>query len=644
MELRDHASSELENVTPEEVSLSVETPADAPLVNDETVKSDVNEELEKVTDAAPSETAAEEGDVDVTDGDASSADVPSCRPASKEEVIDRLAEISLRPAAEISRDEVTRLRQAFHALRKNELVAEKEAFLAAGNDEADYLPTLDPLEERLGELLNNIKAAKALFLVKQDEERRENLAKKRDIIKELDEMAADTDNVNRHFPRFRELTQSFKEVGDVPPTDATDVWRDYQAVVERFYDQLKVNKDLRDYDFRKNLDMKQLLIEEAEKLDAESDVVTAFRRLQDLHEKWRDVGPVAKELREEIWNRFKEASAVINKKYQTFFEERKERERENEEKKTAICERVEAIDLSKLNAHSAWEQATKDIIAAQEEWKKLGFASKKVNNALFARFRKTCDDFFTAKGEYFRRVRDERNSNLERKIALCERAEALKDSTEWKKTAEEMTRLQQEWKSIGAVDKKHSDVVWRRFLDACDYFFDARKKATSGQRRTERENLRAKEEVVASLKAIADDTPRDEAIAKVKELQAAWQGIGHVPFRDKDKINEEYRAVVGHLYEHFDIREKRARMEAFVGNIREMHGDENRLGRERERLVRALEQKRAEIKTYENNLGFFNVTSKSGNALLRDMERKIEHLKEDLKSLEEKIRLIDSNI
>ncbi|WP_295728673.1 DUF349 domain-containing protein [uncultured Muribaculum sp.] len=644
MELRDHASSELENVKPEEVSLSVEIPADAPLVNDETVDSGVNEEREKETDAAQTDVSAEEECAEVTDGDASAPDVASCRPASKEEVIDRLAEISLRPAAEISRDEVTRLRQAFHALRKNELVAEKEAFIAAGNEEADYLPALDPLEERLGELLNNIKAAKALFLVKQDEERRGNLARKRDIIKELDEMAADTDNVNRHFPRFRELTQAFKDAGDVPPTDATDVWRDYQAVVERFYDQLKVNKDLRDYDFRKNLDMKQLLIDEAQKLDAESDVVTAFRRLQDLHEKWRDVGPVAKELREEIWNRFKEASAVINKKYQTFFEERKERERENEEKKTAICERVEAIDLSTLTAHSAWEQATKEIIAAQEEWKKLGFASKKVNNALFARFRKTCDDFFTAKGEYFRRVRDARNTNLERKIALCERAEALKDSTEWKKTAEEMARLQQEWKSIGAVDKKHSDAVWRRFLDACDYFFDARKKATSGQRRTERENLRAKEEVVASLKAIADDTPREEAIAKVKELQAAWQGIGHVPFRDKDKINEEYRAAVGRLYEHFDIREKRARMEAFAGNIREMHGDENRLGRERERLVRALEQKRAEIKTYENNLGFFNVTSKSGNALLRDMERKIEHLKEDLKSLEEKIRLIDSNI
>ena len=642
MELRDHASEELENVKPEEVSLPMEIPADAPTVNDSAVKSDVVEET-VAEPLLPVAGPADEEAVASVDADPQ-ADTASDRPVSKEEVIARMEEIATRRGDDISRDEVTRLRQAFHAFRKNELIAEKEAFVAEGNDEKDYLPSLDPLEERMSSLLNIIKEAKAEFIARQEEERRENLVKKRDIIKELDEMAADTDNVNRHFQRFRELAQAFKEVGEVPPTDATDVWRDYQATVERFYDQLKVNKDLRDYDFRKNLEMKQLLIDEAEKLNAESDVVVAFRRLQELHDKWRDVGPVAKELRDEIWNRFKEASAVINKKYQAFFEERKERERENEEKKTAICARVEAIDVAGLNSHSAWEQATREILSAQEDWKKLGFASKKINNALFARFRKTCDDFFTAKGDYFRKVRDERSSNLERKTALCERAEAIKESTEWKKTGDAIAELQKEWKTIGPVDKKHSDIVWRRFLDACDYFFDRRKKATSGQRRTERENLRGKEEVIASLKAIAEDTPRDEAIAKVKELQAAWQSIGHVPFRDKDRVNEEYRNVVGHLYEHFDIREKRARMEAFAGNIRDMQGDENRLGRERERLVRALEQKRGEIKTYENNLGFFNVTSKSGNALLRDMERKIDHLKEDLKALEEKIRLIDQNI
>ncbi len=379
MELRDQSSAELENIRPEEVSLPAEVSADAPAVTDSVVESDVNEVCENET--VPVGNAGGEL-VSEPEASASVSESVVERPMTKEEVIARLEEISSRSGADVSRDEVTRLRQAFHAFRKNELIAEKGAFIADGNDEKDYLPSLDPLEERMTVLLNIIKEAKAEFIARQDEERRANLARKRDIIRELDEMAADTDNVNRHFPRFRELTQAFKDAGEVPPTDATDLWRDYQAAVERFYDQLKVNKDLRDYDFKKNLEMKQLLIEEAEKLEEEADVVTAFRRLQDLHEKWRDVGPVAKELRDEIWNRFKEASAIINKKYQAFFEERKERERENEEKKTSICERVEKIDITSLANHSSWEQATKEILAAQEEWKKLGFASKKVNNAL----------------------------------------------------------------------------------------------------------------------------------------------------------------------------------------------------------------------------------------------------------------------
>lgn len=631
MEMREQSSPVAPEVTPEEVILPAAEATEACAV--------CEENIEIAAEDAP-EAEVDESTPEATD---EAAEAPA-RPASKEEVVERLTEIAARPAAEMGRDEVTRLRQAFHAFRKNELLAERDAFIAAGNEEKDFLPALDPAEETVARLLNTIKEAKAEFIARQDEERRANLERKRDIIRELDEMAADTDNVNRHFPRFRELAQAFKDAGEVPPTDTTDIWHAYQSAVERFYDQLKVNKDLRDYDFRKNLELKQLLIDEARKLADEADVVTAFRRLQELHDKWRDAGPVAKELRDEIWNQFKDASAVINKKYQAFFEERKERERDNEEKKTAICERVEAIDLTAISGHAAWEEATKAILAAQEEWKKLGFASKKVNNTLFARFRKVCDEFFAAKGEHFRNIRDVRTANLEKKVALCERAEALKESTDWKKTADLLAELQKEWKTIGPVEKKHSDAVWRRFLAACDDFFERRKKATSGQRRTERDNLRAKEEIVAKLKAIAPDTARDEAIALVKEMQAAWQGVGHVPFRDKDRINEEYRAIVGKLYEQFDIREKRARMEAFAGNIRDMEGDETRLTRERDRLNRALEAKRAEIKTYENNLGFLNVTSKTGNTLLRDMERRIENLRDDLKAITEKIRIIDEKL
>lgn len=563
---------------------------------------------------------------------------------TKDDIIAALETISEKDGADISREEVSSLRQHFHAIRKSELAAEKQAFIEKGNEEAAFAPMPDELEDRFHQLTEIIKEKKAQYVAAIEAERKANLEKKLAIIDELGKMAEDTDNVNRLFPHFRELTQEFKTVGDVPPTDMTDLYRNYSAAVERFYDQLKINKDLRDYDFKKNLEQKQLLIDEAEKLAEEEDVIIAFRRLQELHDKWREIGPVAKEIREEIWNKFKDASASVNKRYQTFFEERKARERENEDKKTAICERVEALDFDNVKSYAAWDQLTKEILTAQEDWKKLGFASKKVNNQLFARFRETCDKFFAKKAEYFKTMRDTHAANLEKKTTLCERAEALKESNDWKKTADELVALQKEWKTVGPVEKKHSDAVWQRFQAACDYFFDRRKKATSGARKTEQANLKQKQEIIATLKAITDETSREEAIKTVKELTAKWQTIGHVPFKEKDKVYDAYRAVVNELYDRFDIKETRAAMANFADNINEISGDENKLYRERERLVRAFEQKRNELKTYENNLGFFSVKSKSGNTLLRDMERKMQRIKEDIATLEEKIKLIDSKL
>ncbi|MBQ9073313.1 MAG: DUF349 domain-containing protein, partial [Muribaculaceae bacterium] len=414
--------------------------------------------------------------------------------------------------------------------------------------------------------------------------------------------------------------------------------------VERYYDQLKINKDLRDYDFKKNLDVKNLLCEEAEKLANENDIIVAFKRLQDLHDKWRETGPVAKEIREDIWTRFKDASAVINKKYQAFFEERKAREQENENAKTAICERLEALDFNSLSTYAAWDEMTKTIIAAQEDWKKLGFASKKMNNALFARFRETCDKFFAMKAEYFKRMKDELSTNLEKKTALCERAEALKDSTDWKKTTDELVALQKEWKTIGSVSKKHSDAVWQRFLAACDYFFEQKKKSTSGTRKAEQANLKAKNEIIDALKAIDPESTRDVAIKQVKDLMAQWQQIGHVPFRDKDKVYEAYRKAVNEVYDRFDIKEAKAHLANFENSINEMSGDENKLYRERERLMRIYEQKRNELRTYENNIGFFNSKSKSGDSMFREMERKMQRIKDDIAVLEKKIEVIDSKL
>lgn len=563
---------------------------------------------------------------------------------SKEELLAAITELSQKEATDIGRDEVSRLKQQFYAIRKNEIEKEKAEFIENGNEEAAFTAKTDELEEKFKEALNVIKEKKAALLAAQEAERQNNFEQKTKILEEIKALAADTDNVNRTFNRFKELQQEFKNVGEVPPTVATDQWKQYQDAVEAYYDQLKINKELRDYDFKKNLEIKQLICEEAEKLAEETDIIVAFKRLQDLHEKWREVGPVAKDIREEIWGRFKDASAIINKKYQAYFEERKNREQDNENAKTAICERIEALDFESLKSYSAWDDMTKVILEAQEDWKKLGFASKKMNNVLFARFRETCDKFFEMKANYFKNIKDDLATNLEKKIALCEKAEALKDSTDWKKTTDEFVALQKEWKTIGAVAKKHSEVVWRRFLAACDYFFEEKKKKTSGVRQTEQANLKLKKEVIAKLGAIAEDTPREEAIKQVKELMAQWQEIGHVPYREKDKVYEAYRAKVDELYKRFDMRGSQARMSNFEDSVNEMSGDENKLYRERERLMRNYEQKRNELNTYENNMGFFNSKSKSGDSMLRELERKIQRIKEEIATLEQKIKVIDSHL
>lgn len=562
---------------------------------------------------------------------------------SKEDVIaslERMADDGNN--SEISREDIARLKQQFYAFRKTEIEAEQAAFVAAGNDETAFIPSPDADEERFKDLLNRVRDRKAAIAAAQEAERLQNFERKKALIEELLTISADTDNVNRAFPRVKEIQAEFKLIGEVPPTEATDQWKAYQSAVEQFYDQLKVNKDLRDYDFRKNLELKTMICEEAERLDSEEDVILAFKRLQNLHDEWRQAGPVAKELREEIWARFKEASAVVNKKYQAFFEERKAREARNEAEKTALCERVETIDLTAIKSFPAWDEMTKTVLAAQEEWKKVGFASRKINNELFARFRKACDNFFTAKGDYYHKIKEEMAANLTKKTALCEQAEALKDSTDWHKTADRLVALQKEWKTIGTVAKKHSDAVWHRFQQACDSFFEKRKKALNEGRSEEQANLKAKREIIEQLKAIPADTPRNEAMAKVKELQACWQQIGHVPFREKDKLYDDYRAICDAFYAR--SRDARGGMKRFEDVIKEMESDESKLHRERDRILRTLDIRRNELKTYENNLGFLSSKSKSGDSMVREMERRIQRIKDDITSIEEKLRLINEKL
>lgn len=576
---------------------------------------------------------------------APAAEVPAREPATKETIIAELRILADKEPAEISGEEVSRLKQQFYAIHNDEQRREREAYVEAGNAPETFAPAPDADEETFKTLLATVKEKKAEQRAAIEAEQQRNCERKKEIIVKIIEMSGDVDNANRFFQQVRDLQNEFKEIGEVPAPVAAELWKNYQDAVEKFYDQLKINKELRDYDFKKNLTEKELIVAEAEKLREDSDVVAAFRRLQELHDQWRSIGPVPKDVREEIWGRFKEISSDVNKRYQAFFEERKARERENEAAKEAICERIEAYDYSSLKSYAAWDEMTKLIIAAQEEWKKIGFASRKTNNPLFARFRSTCDKFFNAKAEFFRGMKDTLTQNLEKKIALCERAEAIKDSTDWRKTADELSALQKEWKTIGAVTKKHSDQVWHRFLAACDYFFEQKKKNNSGTRRTERANLEQKNEIIERLKAI--DTAklgRDEAIKAVKDLQAEWQSVGHVPFNEKDKVYDTYRTLVNGLYQRLDITQRGSRMASFENTINEIGHDENRLYRERERLMRTYEQRRSELATYENNMGFLSAKSKNADSMLRDMERRVQRLKDDIADLEKKIAVIDSKL
>lgn len=560
----------------------------------------------------------------------------------KKQLVEVLQNLAQQPVNEVKED-VVRVRVAFAAIRKEELAKEKEAFIAKGNEEAAFAPAADELEEQFKSLYAEIKEKRAAYNAAQDALKAENLAKKREIISKINEIAEDADNVNRQYSTVQQLQQDFKAIGEVPSENDTEVWKSYQVAVERFYDLLKMNKELRDYDFKKNLEQKQALCAEAEALDEEADIVDAFKKLQQLHTSWREIGPVSKEIREELWTRFKNASAVINKKYQSFFEERKANEKKNAEGKEALCVKIEAISTDNLKTYAAWDEATKAIIGLQEEWKKLGFASRKVNTELFARFRKSCDEFFAKKAEFFKRMKDELAANLAKKIELCEKAEALKDSTEWKKTTDALIALQKEWKTVGPVVKKHSDAVWKRFIAACDAFFEEKKKQNVNVHSVEHENLKQKKDIIAQINSILENKETEDAPNKVRELMKKWQEVGHVPYKEKDKVYAEYKAAIDKAFEQLDMKAKKARMANFANSINQM-SDTGKVYHERERLVRAYEMKSQELKTYENNLGFFNAQSKSGNSLVKEMGRKIANIKEEIAMLEQKIKLIDEKI
>jgi hypothetical protein len=563
---------------------------------------------------------------------------------SRAELVEVLQSLVLNDIETIKED-VETIKQLFYKKTKAEVEELKKAFVEVNGEEAEFELPKDETEEAFKAILNQYRTKKAAIQAQAEKEKENNLLQKKHILEQMKVLVESNVDVSAHIGEFRSLQQKWKSIGQIPQAFSTELWKQYNQYQESFWDLIKINNELREYDFKKNLELKAALCEVAEKLADEKDVISAFQQLQKLHEEWHELGPVAHEMREQIWNRFKEASSVINKKHQTYFDSIRKIEEENYQLKIALSEKIEAFDFSGLNNYKGWDDATKTMLAWQEEWRSIGFAPRRVNQKIFDRYRKACDAFFAAKTEFYKETKNVLNQNADKKRALCEKAEELKDSQEWKETGDKLIQLQKEWKTIGPVAKKYSDELWKRFISACDYFFEQKTKNTSGQKNVETENLLKKKELITKITALEKADNASESLAVLRAMMAEWNTIGHVPFKEKDKIYKEYREAVDKQFEALNVDSANRRMESFRSNLKDMTGKgENKLYREREKLVRAYEHLKSEIATYENNIGFFSSNSKKGGGLIKEMERKIETLKEESKLIEQKINLIDENI
>ena len=600
-------------------------------------------ENEKNVEVTPNEATAQKEQVETTDNAAEAENASGQRKVykTKAEVVERIKEIA--HAEEIpQKDEVDYLKTVFYKLHFAEREADMKAYLDAGGDPAAYQVKPDENENAFKAEMTIIKERRAKQFEEQEKLKQDNLKKKLDIIEKIKNMATSPEEANKSYQEFKQLQQEWKEIKMVPAENANELWRNYQLYVEQFYDLLKLNSEAREYDFKKNLEIKTKLCEAAEKLADEDDVISAFHQLQELHQEYRESGPVAKELREGIWARFKAASTVINKKHQKHFEDIRAKEEDNLNKKTELCEKVEAIAKEENKTSADWENHTKQIIEIQTEWKTIGFAPQKMNVKIFERFRAACDDFFGRKSAYFTQMKKEFTENAEKKKALVEKAQALKDSTEWKATSDKLIALQKEWKTIGMVPKKYGDQLWNDFLAACNHFFEARNAANAGARNEEHANLDKKKAVVDKLKALLEN-PVDDTQAEVRKLTEEYNSIGHVPYKEKDKIFNEYHEVLDKIFKELNISTARRRLNNFKINLKNVaKRGEDALDNERTRLQRRAEQMKQEIQTYENNLGFLNASSKKGNSLIDEMNRKVQKLKDDLELIKQKIKAIDS--
>ncbi|MBE6270392.1 MAG: DUF349 domain-containing protein [Prevotella ruminicola] len=595
--------------------------------NEEVVNEEVTSQVETTENSEPAAEQAEELTRVVYE--------------TKADVLHRLQDIA--HSEEVpQKDEIEYLKSSFYKLHVAEREAKLKAYLDAGGDPEQYQYTPDEQEEAFKAEMGIIKEKRAKIFKEQEAEKQENLTKKLAIIDRIKAMVTTPDEANKNYKEFKSLQEQWREIKNVPADKANELWRNYQLYVEQFYDMLRLNSEAREYDFKKNLELKTALCEAAEKLADEEDVISAFHQLQKLHQEYREIGPVAKEQREEIWNRFKAASSVINKRHQQHFEGVRAKEEENLARKTVLCEKVEAIAAEENKGSGDWEKHTKQIIDIQTEWKTIGFAPQKMNVKIFERFRAACDDFFGRKAAYFKGLKETFKENAEKKRALIEKAKELQASTDWKSTSDKFIALQKEWKTIGMVPKKLGDQLWEEFLTACNTFFEARNAAGAGARGEERENLEKKQGIIEQLKALATETG-DEVAEKVQKLVDEYNTVGHVPYKEKDKLYKEYHAVLDKLYKDLNISVAKRKLNNFKQNLKSVaERGENALDNERTRLFRQYENLKSEIQTYENNLGFLNASSKKGNSLIDEMNRKVQKLKDDMNLIREKIKAIDA--
>ncbi len=595
---------------------------------------------ENILEQENQEVKVEETAVETTDNNATPAEERKVY-ATKQEVLERVKEIAHGEDTP-QKEEVEYLKTVFYKLHIAEREAKLKEFIDGGGDPETYQITPDQDEEVFKAEMGVIKERRQQLFREQEAEKVENLKKKQAIIEKIKAMVTSPEEASKTYQEFKALQQEWRDIKAVPAESANELWRNYQLYVEQFYDLLKLNSEARELDFKKNLEAKTRLCEAAEKLADEEDIISAFHQLQQLHQEYREVGPVSKELREEIWQRFKAASTVINKRHQQHFEDLRAREEENLQKKTALCEKVEAITTEENKGSGDWERHTEEIIAIQQEWKTIGFAPQKMNVKIFERFRAACDKFFANKAEYFKTLKDSFKENAEKKRALIEKAKALQDSTDWRSTSDKLIALQKEWKTIGVVPKKLGDQLWEEFLGACNKFFEARNAAGAGQRNEEHENLEKKRNVIERLKAVAEEAGEDLQ-ERVQKLVEEYNGIGHVPFKEKDKLYQEYHAILDKLYKELNISVTKKRLNKFKDNLKQVaERGEGALDNERQRLLRQYDNLKQDIHTYENNLGFLTASSKKGNSLIEEMNRKIQKLKDDMQLIKEKIKAIDA--